>query len=193
MGALTRTAGRQAAILFTCVALAWLLELVDRVAFGGSLDRFGIRPRSLDGLSGLVFAPLLHSGWQHLAANTLPFVVLGWLVMLRRLTDFVLVSALVVVVGGLGVWLIGAPNSVHIGASGLIFGYLGYLLARGYFERSWGSILLAGLVAVLYGGVLWGVLPGQPGVSWEGHLFGFGSGVGTGKLLATTKRTPALS
>ena len=188
MGALTRTAGRQAAILVSCVALVWLLEVIDRILFAGSLDRFGIRPRNLDGLSGILFAPLLHGGWQHLAANTVPFVVLGWLVMLRRLSDFVLVSGLVIVVGGLGVWLVGAPNSVHIGASGLIFGYLGYLLARGYFERSWGSILLAGLVAVLYGGVLWGVLPGQPGVSWEGHLFGLGAGVGTGKLLANTKR-----
>ena len=183
MGALTRTAGRQATILFACVALAWLLEVVDRVIFGGSLDRFGIRPRNLEGLSGIFFAPLLHGGWQHLAANTLPFVVLGWLVMLRRLSDFVLVSGLVIVVGGLGVWLIGAPNSVHIGASGLIFGYLGYLLARGYFERSWGSILLAGLVAVLYGGVLWGVLPGQPGISWEGHLFGFVGGVAAARVL----------
>jgi len=181
---LVRTAETQAAILIVCVALAWSLEIVDQLVLGESLDGFGIRPRNPSALWGVLAAPLLHGGWAHLATNTLPFVVLGWLVMLRRVRDFFVVTALVLLGGGLGVWLIAAPNTVHIGASGLIFGYVGYLLARGYFERSMGSIVIALAVAALYGGALFGLLPGQPGVSWEGHLTGFASGVGSGRLLA---------
>ncbi|HET6318555.1 MAG TPA: rhomboid family intramembrane serine protease [Chloroflexota bacterium] len=184
MRGLVRTAEVQAAILIVCVALAWVLEIVDQVVFGESLDRFGIRPRDVSALWGILVAPLLHGGWAHLATNTVPFVVLAWLVMLRRVRDFFIVTALVIVGGGLGVWLIAAPNTVHIGASGVIFGYVGYLLARGYFERSLWSVLVALVVAGVYGGALFGLLPGQPGVSWEGHLTGFVSGVGSGKLLA---------
>jgi membrane associated rhomboid family serine protease len=186
MQALKRTAAAQTAILFVCVLAAWLVELVDRVAYSGSLERFGIHPRDLAGLWGILGAPLLHVGWVHLAANTGPFVVLGWLVMLRRISDFVIVTALAILVGGLGVWVFGAANSVHVGASGLIFGYLGYLLARGWFERSVWAVLLGLVALVLYGGVLWGVLPGQPGISWEGHLFGFVGGVAAARLLVST-------
>src|SRR4030081_1271626 len=189
MSALKHTAATQAAILFGCVVVAWGVELVDRAAYNGSLERFGIHPRDLPGLWGILAAPLLHAGWLHLAANTGPFVVLGWLVMLRRISDFVVVTALATLIGGLGVWLFGAPNSVHVGASGLIFGYLGYLLARGYFERSGWAILLGGAALVLYGGVLWGVLPGQPGISWEGHLFGFVGGVAAARLLVWGARS----
>lgn len=187
MRSLRQTFELQAGILVGFVVVIWGLELVDRLVFGGSLDRFGIRPRTLDGLWGILWAPLLHGGWAHLAANSVPFVVLGWLVLLRGLSAFVLVSALVVVIGGLGVWLVGAPNTVHIGASGLIFGYIGYLLARGYFERSFSSVAISIGVAVVYGSVLFGLLPGQPGTSWEGHLFGFLGGVGCGKLLTKAK------
>ncbi|MDQ6672811.1 MAG: rhomboid family intramembrane serine protease [Chloroflexota bacterium] len=186
-----RAASFQAAILFVCVFLAWSVELVDRVALRGSLERYGIHPRDLAGLWGIVLAPLLHVSWVHLAANTVPFVVLGWLVMLRRLSDLVVVSAVAILVGGLGVWMLGAPNSVHIGASGLVFGYLGYLLARAYFERSLWALVLGAAAMLLYGGVLWGVLPGQPGISWEGHLFGFVGGVAAARLLVATK-PPAL-
>jgi membrane associated rhomboid family serine protease len=143
MNAIKHSALAQVAILFGCVLLAWTVELVDRVAYGGSLERFGIHPRDLPGLWGILAAPLLHAGWLHVAANTGPFVVLGWLVMLRRISDFVVVTALATLIGGLGVWLFGAPNSIHVGASGLIFGYLGYLLARGYFERSLGAVCSA--------------------------------------------------
>src|SRR3984893_14511553 len=187
MTALKRTAGVQTAILGVCVLLAWSVELVDRVAFGGSLERYGIQPRNVAGLWGILAAPVLHAGWLHLFANTVPFVVLGWLVMLRRLSDFVVVTALALLIGGLGVWLLGAPNSIHVGASGLIFGYLGYLLARGYFERSVWAVLLGLAALLLYGGVLWGVLPGQPGISWEGHLFGFVGGAAAARVLVSSK------
>src|SRR4030081_3251353 len=191
MQALKHTAAMQVVILFACVAAAWSVELVDRVAYGGSLERFGIPPRDLPGLWGILLAPLLHVGWLHLIANTGPFLVLGWLVMLRKISDFVVVTALAILIGGLGVWLVGAPNSIHVGASGLIFGYLGYLLARGYFERSLWAVLLGVAALVLYGGVLWGVLPGRPGISWEGHLFGFIGGVVAARLLAPSTSRPA--
>jgi membrane associated rhomboid family serine protease len=187
MQALKHTAATQTVILALCVAVAWVVELVDQVAFRGSLERFGIHPRDVAALWGILAAPLLHAGWVHLVANTGPFVVLAWLVMLRKITDFVVVTALAILIGGLGVWLFGAPNSIHVGASGLIFGYLGYLLARGYFERSLWAMLLGIVVLVLYGGVLWGVLPGQRGISWEGHLFGFVGGVAAARLLVPSK------
>jgi membrane associated rhomboid family serine protease len=180
---LQRTAALQATILGACVFLAWSVELVDRVALGGGLERYGIQPRTLSGLWGILLAPLLHVSWVHLAANTVPFVVLGWLVMLRGVGQFVVVTTVAIAIGGLGVWVFGAANSVHVGASGLIFGYLGYLLARGYFERSLGALLLGVVALILYGGVLWGVLPGQPGISWESHLFGFVGGVAAARLL----------
>jgi membrane associated rhomboid family serine protease len=163
-------------VLMALVAFAWVLELGD-IVLGQPLNRLGIHPRTLSGLWGILLAPFLHGGLTHLMANTIPFLVLGFLVMLRGLGTFVGVSLMVMVLGGFAVWLLAPSNSIHIGASGLIFGYIGYLLARGYFERGLGSIVVAVLVALLYGGALWGVLPGQPGISWQGHLFGFLSGV----------------
>jgi membrane associated rhomboid family serine protease len=164
---------RQAAILAGIVALLWLLEAVDLLIFGGRLDAFGIRPRTMAGLRGIVFAPFLHAGFAHLAANTLPFVVLGWLVMLRSTSDFFVVAAVSAAASGLGVWLFGGPHSVHVGLSGVIFGFLGYLLARGIYERRLGAIVLALVALLLYGGALWGLLSLTPGVSWQGHFFGF--------------------
>jgi membrane associated rhomboid family serine protease len=166
----------------------WTVELVDRLVLGGALDYFGIHPRSLGGLWGILFAPFLHGSFAHLAANTVPLLVLGWLVMLRENWEFYVVTALSALVGGLGVWLLGAPNSVHIGASGVVFGLLGFLLLRGYFERSFPSVFLSLVVGFFYGGVLWGVLPGQPGISWEAHLFGFLGGVIAARLLARPKK-----
>ena len=104
-------------------------------------------------------------------------LVLGWFVALAGTTALVEVTILVALFGGAGTWLIGRSGSVHVGASGVVFGYLGYLLGRGLFERSLGSILVSLVVGVLYGGLVWGVLPTRPGVSWEGHLCGFLAGV----------------
>jgi membrane associated rhomboid family serine protease len=164
---------RQAAILGGIVALLWLLEAIDLLIFRGRLDALGIRPRTVAGLRGIVFAPFLHAGLGHLAANTIPFVVLGWLVMLRSTSDFFVVAVVSAAVSGFGVWLFGGSHSVHVGLSGVIFGFLGYLLARGIYERRLGSIVLALVALLLYGGALWGVLPLRAGVSWQGHLFGF--------------------
>ena len=169
-------------VLIALVTITWVLELVDYVLLGGWMNSFGIRPRTTSGLAGIFLSPFLHGNLPHLMTNTVPFLTLGFLVMLRGLGTFIGVSLLVIVLGGLGVWIFGR-NSLHIGASGLIFGYIGYLLARGYFERSFGSLAIAVLVAVVYGGALWGVLPTDQRISWEGHLFGFLAGVGTAGLL----------
>lgn len=117
-------------------------------------------------------------------ANTLPFVILGWLVLIRATEDFFMVTAIAMGVGGLGTWLLAGPRTVHVGASGLVFGYLGYLLLRGYFERSFAASFISIVVAVAYGSLIFGVLPTVPGVSWQGHLFGFLGGGLAARFLA---------
>ena len=173
----------QLTILGGFIAVMWILEIADWLIFRGFLDRFGIRPRSLVGLRGIFLSPFLHGNLAHLAANTVPFALLGWFIMLRETSDFWIVTLVTMLVSGLGVWLFAAPNTVHIGASGLIFGYFGFLLARGYFERSPSAIALSLLAVFLYGGLIWGVLPLKVGVSWQGHLFGFLGGILAAKLL----------
>ncbi len=173
-------------ILGGFIVFIWLLELVD-LAMGGALDQFGIVPRQASGLWGIGAAPLLHAGFAHLAANTIPFLVLGWFVLLRGVKTFMVVTLIVVVISGFGTWLIAPANSIHIGASGLIFGYFGYLLLRGYFERSWEAIIWSVLVAVLYGGMMVGLFPGTVGISWQMHLFGFIGGGLAAYLLSNTR------
>jgi membrane associated rhomboid family serine protease len=185
--ALSRELKTQGTILGGFVAVMWILEIVD-VALGGALNAYGVRPHQLIGFRGILFAPFLHGSLGHLIANTIPFLILGWFVMLQETRDFFVVTAITMVVSGLGTWLIGPSNSVHIGASGLIFGYLGFLLLRGYFERNFPSILLSIIVGFLYGGTIWGVLPIQYGVSWQMHLFGFIGGVIAARLLARRKK-----
>ena len=178
----------QAYILGGFVAIFWIVEIVDLLFFGGALAWLGIKPHSLTGLRGILFAPFLHGGLAHLIANTIPFITLGWFVMLQRTSDFFIVTAITMLVSGLGIWLFGTPG-FHIGASSLIFGYLGFLLLRGYFQRNFASILLSVVVGLFYGGLLLGVLPSQPGISWEGHLFGFIGGVLAARLIAKQKRS----
>ena len=165
-----------AAILLFFLTAFFVQEIADSF-LGGALNQYGIRPRTMDGLYGIVYAPFLHGDFAHLIGNTLPFVVLGWLILLEGVGHFFVVYLISSVVAGLGTWIVGAGNSVHIGASGVIFGFLGYLLLSGFFQRSLRSILVSVAVGALYGGLLFGVLPGQPGISWEGHLFGFIGGV----------------
>jgi membrane associated rhomboid family serine protease len=188
--AIKRELKLQATLLFGFVALLWAIEIVDSVLFSGALDSFGVRPRSAGGLVGIALAPLLHMGFGHLIANTLPLITLGWLIMLRETRDLIAVTVLSALVSGIGVWLIGASYSVHIGASGVIFGYFGYLLLRGYFERSILSIGLSLVVVAVYGGMIWGVFPSGFRISWEGHLFGFLGGVLAARLMA---RRPAVT
>ncbi|MCL4828556.1 MAG: rhomboid family intramembrane serine protease [Caldilinea sp.] len=168
---------RHAVILGTIVAVLWLVEMFDWLVMRGALDGLGIQPRTLGGLQAIVVAPWLHAGFGHLLANTIPFVVLGWFVMLRRTTDFFVVALAALLASGLGIWLFGGASTIHLGISGVIFGFFGYLLARGYYERSIVAIVMAALAFLIYGGMMWGMLPLQQGVSWQGHLFGFVGGV----------------
>lgn len=177
----------QVKILATVVSIFWIIFILNGVIFGGRLNAFGILPRNLVGLRGILFAPFLHGSFYHVLANTAPFIVLGWLVMLRNIKDFYFVSFISALVSGLGTWLIGSPNSVHVGASGVIFGYFGYLLFRGYFERSFVAIAIAIVIAVTYGGLIWGVLPTRSYISWEGHLFGLIGGIIAAKFLSPIK------
>jgi membrane associated rhomboid family serine protease len=152
------------------------------------LDDDGIRPWSLDGLFGILWAPLLHSGWAHLSANTLPFLVFGFLAMAGGIGRWVTVTALVWLLGGLGVWLTGSSATITIGASGVIFGWLTYLLTRGFFARNGWQIALAAVLLFLWGGLLWGVLPGAPDVSWQAHLFGAAAGVVAARVVSRPQR-----
>lgn len=183
---ITRELTVQVMVLGACVTLMWILEILDQI-LPYSLDQYGIIPRTAIGLRGIPIAPFLHGGFRHLISNTVPFLILGWLVMLRRTSDFFGVSLIAMLIGGFGTWLVGSPG-YHIGASGVIFGYLGFLMLRGYFERSFFSILFSVIVAFFYGGLLWGVVPNQSGISWEGHLFGFLAGGVAAKLFAERKR-----
>lgn len=185
--ALARELKTQGQILGGFVATMWVLELVNFFVFRQALNIYGIIPREIIGLRGILFAPFLHGSLGHLIANTIPFLILGWFVMLQETSDFFVVTGITMLISGLGVWLLGAPG-VHVGASGLIFGYLGFLLLRGYFERNFPSILLSLIVGFLYGGALWGILPTVPGISWEGHLFGLIGGVLAARLLARRRK-----
>lgn len=174
----------QIGILGGLIGTIWGVHIVNMLLFSGRLQLLGIMPRSLVGLRGIVFAPLLHGNFGHLIANTLPLLILGWLTLLRGVREFWLTTAIVMLSSGLGTWVFGAPYSIHIGASGIIFGYFGFLTLRGYFERSVGAIALSLVVAVLYGSLIWGVLPSSLGVSWESHLFGFLGGAIAARLLS---------
>ena len=167
------------------VAVQWVSEIVDFFV-KHRLDKYGVRPHQLLGLRGIAFAPFLHAGFNHLIGNTVPFVVLGVLIALGGMRQYVSVTVIVAFISGLGMWLFGSSNQVHIGASGVVFGYLGYLLVRGLFARNVRQILLGVVVAAVYGGLLWGVLPTNSGISWQGHLFGAIGGVVAARLLAET-------
>jgi membrane associated rhomboid family serine protease len=172
----TRSLKTQVVTLGTSVTALWAAFGVNAL-LGGALLRFGIVPRTTDGLIGILVAPLLHANLNHLLANTLPFLLFGWMVMLRDRRHFLPVVLFAMLGSGLLSWLLGAPGSVHVGASGVVFGFLGFLLLAGWYARSAASIALSVLVAVVWGGTVLGVLPGTPGVSWQGHLGGFIGGV----------------
>lgn len=170
--------------------LLYVVEVADQLT-GDRLQRNGIVPRMLDGLDGVLWAPLLHDTWAHLAANTLPFLLFGFLAMAGGLGQFMVVTGTIWALGGLGVWLLGPDGTNHVGASGLIFGWLAFLLVRGFYARSAGQIALAVVLFLFWGGMLLGVLPGQPGVSWQGHLFGALAGVFAARLVARADRRSA--
>jgi len=161
--------------------LMWGVALLNGL-LGGQLNALGIRPRTATGLLGILLSPFIHAGIDHVLVNTIPFVVLGGLViMLHGSRAFIETSLLIILLSGIGLWVMGRPAH-YVGASGLIFGYFGFLVARGWYERSLGSVLVAVLTIVLYGSMLWGVLPTHPHISWAGHLLGLLAGVLAARL-----------
>ncbi len=185
---MNRLQRHRASQLLAFVGICWLVLAVDLLT-PGPLALFGVHPRTMAGLSGILFAPLLHGGVAHLMANSVPLLVLGGLIILadeRRFLAAVLWSSLG---AGLGAWLLGPTNSVHVGASGIVFGFLGFLLTRGFFARRVWLILLSLAVAALWGGLVFGVLPGQAGVSWQSHAGGFLGGVLAARGAAGARRS----
>ena len=184
----TKTAGplktlrRRAAPLIGLIAALWIAHAVDRALGGALTGMFGLVPRRVDGLDGVIAMPLLHADWAHLAANTPPLLILGGLLLASAPRRFWRVTALVVILSGVLVWLLARP-AAHIGASGLIFAWFGYLVMRGLVDRRWRSIAVAGVALALYGApLLIGLSPMQSAVSWEGHLAGLVAGAAVAQL-----------
>ncbi len=168
---------RQRAIsLFGLIAALGVVSVTNSVLLRGRLSAYGIVPRTQDGLWGVVLAPFLHASFSHLYANVCGILIFGGLVMLRSKSHFWLVTVVGTLVSGLGTWLLGR-SAVHIGASGVVFAYFGYLLFCGVFERRIWPLLLSCMVLAVWGPTLYGVLPTQPGVSWEAHAFGLLGGI----------------
>lgn len=161
------------------VALIWAVQLLNAM-FGYSLNQLGILPRTLSGLTGVVASPFLHGGFAHAVANTVPLVVLGLLVAVQGSRAFIGRVVAIVIMTGLAVWLLGR-SSYHVGASGLVFGLFGYLLARAWYRRSLGALAAAAAAVALYGGLIWGLVPARS-VSVESHLFGLVAGIVLARL-----------
>lgn len=164
------------------VALMWGLEVIDSIA-GGSLDQYGIEPREDGGLVGVVAAPFLHAGFGHLIANTLPFVVMGLVIAFKGAMRVLAVTAIVGLVSGLGTWLAAPEFTLHIGASGVVFGYATYLISRGAFNRDALELAVGLIVVLVWGTALLGGLRPEDGISWQGHLFGAIGGVVAARML----------
>lgn len=173
------------------VVVIWLVHAVNSLLFGGALVFFGIHPLDVSSLWHVFTSPLLHANMEHLISNTVPGAVFSFLIGMSRARVWWEVTAFVVVLGGLGVWVLGGVGTNHIGASGLVYGWLGYLLVRGLFNRSVMQIMLGVGLGIFYSSLVWGILPGVPGVSWQAHLFGALGGVAAGMFI-TSDDPPAL-
>ena len=165
----------RAATLLAGAALVWAVSLYGLFIDERLVYALALVPRRVDGLPGIFGAPLVHGSFGHLLANTVPLLVLGGMVVVRGVAYYLTTTLAIVALGGLGLWALGR-DAAHIGASGLIFGYFGFLVGRGYYERRLQSVAVSVLVVVLYGGMIVGVLPQGDRVSWEAHLFGLLAG-----------------
>ena len=178
-------------LLFAFVGVFWVVEGLDYVI---PLDfdlSFGLQAKKVSGLWGILFSPFLHANFGHLMGNTIPFLILGGLVMASGVRVFLAVFALSALMAGVGTWLLAPTYSVHVGASGVIFGFLGFLLMRAWFGRRILWMLIALVAALLYGGLVFTLLRHQEGISWHGHFFGFAGGIFAAWLL-TRKDAPPL-
>ena len=182
-GRVTQSDRQQGVVLVLgLVAVMWVLEIVDHI-LGGDLDRYGIEPHDADGLPGIVTAPFLHLGFDHLIGNTVPFVLLGVLVAVGGLVRLIAATAIIAIGGGLGTWLIAPSGTEHLGASGVVFGYAADLISRGVFSRNLLHLAVGVLVIAVYGTTLLSGLAPTDGISWQGHLCGGLAGVVAARLL----------
>jgi len=186
-----RTFLRRAAALVAFVAVLWAIQVVNWITGYGLNPAFGLIPRHLGGLDGVIAMPLLHGSFGHLMANTPPLLVMCGLLVATTTRALLPVNTMVIGLGGGLVWLFGS-SAIHIGASGQVFGWFGFLVVRGFVDRSLITLSAALAVGLLYGSILWGVLPGQPGVSWEAHLFGAIAGAAAAFLIRTHVHAPRL-
>jgi membrane associated rhomboid family serine protease len=173
-------ASRVVGALFATLLLlgaCWTVEVVNYANEGALGNNYGIQAHDTSGLWHIFTAPFLHANLDHIMANSVPLAIFGFLAALRGVSRFVAVSLIIIIASGLGVWFLSAPGTVTVGASGLIFGYFGYLLARGFVEHRPFDVVIGLLIAVVYGTMIFGALPGQPGISWQAHMFGLIGGV----------------
>ena len=180
------------ATMLGIVAIMWILEGID-VVLGNSLDNLGIHAHTSAGLWQIFLAPWLHYGWAHLTSNSVPLFVLGWLVLVRSRRDWAISAVVIVICSGLAAWAFSPPGSITLGASGVVFGWLAFLLVKGLFTHKLSDIVIAVMVFLVYGSVLWGVLPGTSGVSWQGHMGGAIGGVASASLLHRHREPPAVT
>jgi len=169
------------------VAVCWVVFVLNNLLWHGHFTQYGIRPRQLGSLAGILWAPLLHVSFRHLAANTVPLLILGGVLCLRSRGEFILVAIGGTLLGGFLTWL-GARNACHVGASGLIFALFGYLASLAWFRRTFGTLILSLICIIAYGGILRGILPASPAVSWEGHFAGLLAGIALAWFLAKVER-----
>ena len=173
-------------LLVSWMALMWVIEIVDTLLLDERLQLYGLRPRETEGLDGILWAPFLHSDFGHIASNTVPFLALGGLVAVRGMRYWGWVTAITIVVGGGATWLLGG-SGLHIGASGVVFGYFGAILGAAVFERRVRALGAALIALGFYSSLIAGLVP-QPQISWEGHLFGLVGGVIASRLLAEPRQ-----
>lgn len=167
------------------LVVIWAVHIINVFIFGGGLTYFGIHPLDTSSLPHILTSPILHANFEHLMSNSIPGAIFAFLIGYSGHRVFWEVTAFVVLVGGVGTWVFGGVGTNHIGASMLVYGWFGYLLARGFFNRSGSQIMLAVVLGLMYSGLVWGVLPLTPGVSWQAHLFGALGGVAAGVLITS--------
>lgn len=173
------------------VIVIWAVFLINLIAFNGNLLYFGIHPLEVTSLPFVFTSPLLHGSLEHIISNTIPGAIFAYLVGYSGKRVFWEVTAFVVLIGGIGTWIFGGIGTNHIGASGLVYGWLAYLIVRGFFNRSGSQITLGVILGFLYSGLIWGLLPGTPGVSWQAHLFGAIGGI-VAAMIITSDDPPEL-
>lgn len=176
--------------ILALTAACWVVLAANALIWNGGLLEHGIVPRHVSSLWGIIWAPFLHASYQHLAANSLPLLILGGIICARSRGEFAIVTLAGILVGGGLTWLVARPNSVHIGASGLVFCFFGYLTSQAYFRRTFGALILSVVCLLGYGGMLRGVLPTDTPISWEGHLAGLVAGIGTAWLNSRLDKEP---